>query len=72
MIQCQKCGDLEGPFVFDPRHEKCRCESCYYFDMATYYSSMYIKSKVRKMNASDAVAHMDSIESSVFDELGLQ
>lgn len=73
MMQCGKCHDTEGPFICDVKSGKCRCESCYMFDVAVSDIVKLIKYKSREKDtlSMTAVTLIDSIETSVFDELGI-
>ena len=73
MMTCGKCHDTEGPFICDVKTGKCRCESCYMLDNAVSDIVKLIKYKAgTKANINmTAVVTMDSIETLVFDELGL-
>ena len=73
MMTCEKCHDTEGPFICDLRTGKCLCESCYMLDMAVTHIVKLIKYKAGNKNNINmtAVVTMDSIETLVFDELGL-
>ncbi len=73
MMTCGKCHDTEGPFICDVNTGKCRCEACYMLDVAVADIVKLIKYKntdKKKLNMT-AVVTMDSIETLVFDELGL-
>ncbi len=74
MMQCNRCKDVDGPFIVDIDNGKCLCETCYQFDLAVKNVVDYVKMKhgTRKIDPSDAVAYAESIESAVFDELGLR
>ena len=74
MMQCNRCHDTNGPFIVDIDKGKCLCEICYQFDAAVKEVVDYIKMKhgTRKIDPTDAVAYAESIESAVFDELGLR
>lgn len=72
MMTCGKCHDTEGPFICDTRTGKCRCEACYMLDeaVATIVKLIKYKSNEKNLNMT-AVVTMDSLETLVFDELGL-
>lgn len=74
MMQCNRCKDTNGPFIVDIDKGICLCETCYQFDTAVKEVVDYIKMKHgnRPINAQDAVAYTDAIESAVYDELGLR
>ena len=74
MMQCNDCHDTEGPFIIDTESGKCLCETCYQFNLAVKNVVDYIKMKhsPRPIDPIDAVAYAESIESAVFDELGLR
>lgn len=73
MMMCQKCHDTEGPFIADVQTGKCRCEGCYMLDVAVADIVKLIKYKSKKNNLSMVtVSTVDSIETLVFDELGIK
>lgn len=72
MMTCQKCHDTQGPFICDVKTDKCLCEPCYMLDTAVSDIVKLIKYKSNEKNLNmTAVVTMDSIETLVFDELGL-
>lgn len=73
MMTCDKCHDIEGPFICDVKTGKCRCEGCYMLDVAVSDIVKLIKYRaVTKHNLSmTAVSTMDKLETLVFDELEL-
>lgn len=73
MMICGKCHDTQGPFICDVNTGKCRCEGCYMLDVAVADIVKLIKYKATKNNLSMvAVSTVDSIETLVFDELGIK
>lgn len=72
-MTCQKCHDTQGPFICDVNTGKCLCEPCYMLDTAVADVVKLIKYKSESKNNLNmtAVVTMDSIETLVFDELGL-
>lgn len=72
-MTCGKCHDTEGPFICDVRTGKCRCEGCYMLDVAVADIVKLVKYKAgSKYNirlTADSV--METIESLVFDEIGI-
>lgn len=73
MMQCAKCHDTNGPFICDVDTGKCLCEDCYIFEEVVKKAVLLIKLSSSKDNLSmKAVATMDSIETAVFDELGIR
>lgn len=73
-MMCQKCHDTQGPFICDVQTGKCRCESCYMLDVAVADIVKLIRYKSSNKNTLNmtAVVTMDSIETLVFDELGIK
>lgn len=73
MMQCGKCHDTEGPFVCDVKTGKCLCEDCYTIERVAKIIADFIRCNSNKDNLNmKAVATMDSIETAVFDELGIR
>lgn len=74
MMTCEKCHDTDGPFICDVKTGKCLCESCYMLETAVSDIVKLIRYKAgTKTNLNmTAVVTMDSIETLVFDELGLK
>lgn len=72
-MTCNKCHDTEGPFIVDVKTGKCLCEGCYMLEEAVSNIVKLIKYKAATKNNINmtAVVTMDSIETLVFDELGL-
>ena len=73
MMTCQKCNDTQGPFICDVKTGRCLCEGCYMLEMAVDHIVNLIKYKSSDKNSINmtAVVTMDSIETLVFDKLGL-
>ncbi len=73
-MMCQKCHDTQGPFICDVNTGKCLCEDCYMFEDIVGKISAFIRHKARTSDVLSitAVSLMDSIETSVFDELGIK
>ena len=73
MMQCGKCNDTNGPFIADVNTGKCLCEDCYMFEDAVKRVADLIRYNSNKKNINmKAVTIMDSIETAVFDELGIK
>jgi len=74
MMQCAKCHNTNGPFICDVDTGKCLCEDCYMFEEIVEKCVNLIKIKARGNDTLSltAVATMDSIETAVFDELGIR
>lgn len=72
-MMCQKCHDTEGPFICDVHSGRCLCEGCYMFEDVVGKTAAFIRYKSSDSNLSlKAVTLMDSIETAVFDELGIK
>ncbi len=73
MIECQSCGDKNGPWVY-VEGIGCLCEDCYGYKEVCDKMVTLIKhhKKCQSKNSLDIVAFVESIENSVYDELGLQ
>lgn len=73
MMQCEKCHDVDGPFIADVKTGRCLCEGCYMFEDTVKRIADLIKYRSDKNNLNmTAVTTMDSIETAVFDELGIR
>lgn len=72
MMQCQSCGDTQGPWVWVDG-VGVLCEDCYGYKEACDKLVTLIRhhKKTKGKNTLDIVAFMESIENSVYDELGL-
>lgn len=72
-MQCQYCGDQNGPWVHTEEHG-ILCETCYeYFDIVERMTK-HIQHKYGKnrLPVIDVVAYIDTIESKVYDNLDLK
>ena len=74
MMTCGKCHDTNGPFIADVKSGECLCEDCYIFKEIVSKCAVLIKTKARTKDtiSMTAVTLMDSIETAVFDELGIR
>ena len=74
MMSCNSCHDQDGPFIVDIQTNICLCEECYMYREAVNSIIKVVKSKQRsrKLDTGSIIAIIDSIESSVLDELGLR
>lgn len=73
-MMCEKCHDVEGPFICNVQTNRCLCEDCYMFEDIVGKTATFIrrKSRVKETLSMTAVSLMDSIETAVFDELGIK
>lgn len=72
MMQCQYCGDTQGPWVSTEKHG-ILCEDCYEFFDAVERTAKLIKKRYEKNNnVLDAVTYMDMFENKVYDLAGLK
>ena len=73
MMQCQKCGDTQGPWVWTA-NQGILCEDCYGYKEVI--DKLVTLCKHHKKCASkqpiDIVTFIDGIENQVFDELGIK
>lgn len=71
---CNKCHDTQGPFICDVQSGRCLCESCYMLEEAVDKVVKLIRYKSSNKSTLNmtAVVTMDSIETLVFDELGIK
>lgn len=78
MMQCQNCGNQEGPWVYTeggpiPINKGLLCEDCYEFFDAVERTTRVMKKRYEKNhNVLDTVAYMDMFENKVYDLLGLK
>lgn len=73
MMQCQSCGDVEGPWIYS-QGAGILCEDCYnYKETCDQLVNLIRTHRATKGKSTlDIVAFMDGIENRVYDELGLQ
>lgn len=73
MMQCQNCGDAQGPWVYT-EGAGILCEDCYGYKEVCDKMVTLIRNhkKTKGKSELDIVAFVDSIESVVYDELGLK
>lgn len=72
MMQCQYCGDTQGPWVYTEKNGML-CEECYEFLDVVDRASKLIKKRYDKRHDDlDAVIYMELIENKVYDEIGLK
>ena len=73
MIQCQSCGDTQGPWVHTSEHGML-CEDCYNRKNGVEKIAEYIKAqrRSRPMTDLDVVGIMDSIAEEVYEYLGMK
>ena len=72
MMQCQYCGDTQGPWVHTEKHGLL-CEDCHEFYDAVDRTAKVIKKRYDKRHIElDAVSYMDLFESKVYDAIGLK
>lgn len=73
-MMCNKCHDTQGPFICDVQSGRCLCESCYMLEEAVDKVVKLIRYKSSNKSTLNmtAVVTMDSIETLVFDELGIK
>lgn len=75
-MHCEKCHDTEGPFIADIKSGKVLCEDCYIYNDIVDKCISLIQLKSGKTSKSNlnvkAVTMMDSIQTSVFDKLGIK
>lgn len=72
-MECQNCGDRNGPWVY-VEGQGCLCEDCYGYKEVVDKIVTLCKhhKKCESGNTLDIVAFVESIENSVYDQLGLQ
>ena len=73
MMECQFCGDREGPWVYT-KDDGILCEDCYNYKKVCNDLVELIKShkRTRGKTTMDIVTFMDGIEETVYDELGIK
>lgn len=73
MIQCQSCGDTQGPWVYT-EVAGILCEDCYGYKEVCDKMVTLIRhhKKTKGKSPVDIVSFVDSIENQVYNELGLQ
>lgn len=72
MMQCQYCGDTQGPWVYT-LERGLLCEDCYdYFDAVDRTAKVIKKRYEKKHDILDTVAYMDAFENKVYDAVGIK
>ena len=72
MMQCQYCGDTQGPWVSTSNHGLL-CEDCNdFFDAVDRTAKVIKKRYEKKHDVIDTVTYMDVFENKVYEAVGLK
>ena len=73
MMQCQSCGDTQGPWEY-VEGAGILCEDCYEYKEACDKLVKLIRNhkSTKGKPALDIVAFVEGIENRIYDELGIQ
>ena len=72
MMQCQYCGDQNGPWVHSSKHGLL-CEDCYeLFDTIDRLEKLVKKRYDKENNKLAVCSYMDQITNEVYNRLGIR